>query len=483
MKMAIVGAGLSGATLVNEFVNHPTINKLQIDVYEPRDLLCVGQAYQPDTDEAILNLHAQDVSVKPDDPSDALKWLDEYYPSYANPHTFLPRSIYGEYLIDRLGGAFKHPHVHVIQHDIKDLKIDGTKYYLQSHHELWSDAYDAVFLCIGHPPYADYYELAGQPNFIQNPFPIQEKLQHIHSTQRVGIIGTSLSAMDALKFLVHHTQFDEPVQLLSHINIPFNSIKKPRDLGEIYSAINHNWIDSQVKKWGHLPLNQFIKTLKSDLKENQIDLEQLKISESMGSLKSVEAALEHDEPEINKLQSYIVYLNQFFPDLYQALTPSDRDRYEQDYAPKFNRYLSQIPAESFDVFFKAYHQGQVNLVSNIQSIDIQDDKNFLVTTQENKQIAVDLLINTAGFEFDVTRAAHHDPFVKNLYDREIITPYYRGGIHVSWPNCEVIRPRSGRQPNLYLLGHWISKIQYANNNILLIQQKARELAQNLINQL
>lgn len=482
MKIAIVGAGLSGATLVNEFVSHPTIHKLQIDVYEPRDLLCVGQAYQPDTDEAILNLHAQDVSVIPDDPSDTLKWLNEHYPSYADPHTFLPRSIYGEYLIDRLGDAFKHSHVHVIQQGIKDLKIDDAKYYLQSDDDHWSDAYDAVFLCIGHPPYADYYELAGHPNFIQNPFPIQEKLQHIHSTQRVGIIGTSLSAMDALKFLVYHTQFDSPIQLLSHIDIPFNSVKKPRDLGKVYSAIDHNWIDSQVKKWGHLPLNQLIDTLRSDLKENQIDLDQLKISETMGSLESIETALQQDEPEINKLQSYIVYLNQFFPDLYQALTPSDRDRYDQDYAPKFNRYLSQIPAESFDVFFKAYHQGQVDLISNIQSIDIQDDESFLVTTPEKRHVEVDLLINTAGFEFDVTRAAHHDSFIKNLYDREIITPYYRGGIHVSWPDCEVIRPRSGRQQNLYLLGHWISKIQYANNNILLIQQKARELAQNFINQ-
>ena len=56
MKMAIVGAGLSGATLVNEFVNHPTINKLQIDVYEPRDLLCVGQAYQPDTNLSLIHI-------------------------------------------------------------------------------------------------------------------------------------------------------------------------------------------------------------------------------------------------------------------------------------------------------------------------------------------------------------------------------------------------------------------------------------------
>ena len=97
MKIAIVGAGASGATLVRKFIQiAEKFNELQIDVFEKREIIVVGQPYEPDTAEAIMNEHAQDLSIRADTPSDFLDWLSEHYPELAFNDAFPPRTYYGE---------------------------------------------------------------------------------------------------------------------------------------------------------------------------------------------------------------------------------------------------------------------------------------------------------------------------------------------------------------------------------------------------
>lgn len=486
MHIAVVGAGLSGALVVHNFVTSPYIDELTIDIYEPRERLAAGQAYQDDTHEAILNLHAMDISMIDDQPHDAIEWLSRHYPQYAQPEAFIPRAIYGEYLNDRFEEYFEHPNVTVIRDQVHDLLYNEENHTYQLITEQDDTAlnrsYEAVFLAIGHPPYADYYELREAKQFILNPFPIQEKLAYIPTDARVGIIGTGLSAMDAMKFLLHERKMSQPITLFNHSDQPFKTVKFVRYLGDVVMTFNLDWIHQQQMEHEYIPLQLMVDTFFADLKDNEIDFTRLYQTYGTGSENEIRLAIAKNDPHMAKLRAYILQMTNYLPDLYHALTPSDRDLFHRRYEEVFNHFRSQIPFESIHAAIKGVDQGTVQLVVGMEHVRAESDGSFTIHTQNGNDHPVDYLINTAGFQFTLAGAVQDNSFVSNLYNREIIMANINGGIHVTWPQAQVVSPNHGIMPNLYLLGHWISKIQYGNNNIHLINIQARRTVELFLQQ-
>ena len=79
MKIAVVGAGVSGAGVVRALLTHSNFTSAdQIDVFEPRDTLGPGLPYNPHEDEAVrLNLAPEMLSVVKENPNDFVEWLEE----------------------------------------------------------------------------------------------------------------------------------------------------------------------------------------------------------------------------------------------------------------------------------------------------------------------------------------------------------------------------------------------------------------------
>ena len=163
------------------------------------------------------------------------------------------------------------------------------------------------------------------------------------------------------------------------------------------------------------------------------------------------------------------------PDLYNTLTPLDRDLYKQNYERVFIHFRRQIPVESLAFILENLDQGRLEIVTSLKSIITEDDS-YQLETENGESYHADYLINCTGFQFDIQKALAFDPLIKNLYQRDMLTPYYRGGAMVTWPDCQVVASR-GLMPNMYLLGHWISKIHYGNNNIHLCIKQAERVAE------
>lgn len=485
MRIAVVGSGPSGSTIVRELLTSPlNEGQLNIDVFEEDEKLVVGQAYEADTHEAIMNEHARDLTIDPDEPYDFMYWLEKHYPEWARRDAFVPRSIYGEYLYDRLYQYYQADNVNVIQTKVIDIEFKDGKRHLQGQSGDWFYDYNAVFLAIGHPPYADHYQLIGEDNYINNPFPIKDKLNRLGYGMNVGVIGSGLSSFDIVKYLIKETEINLPLKIFIQDEEPFHTVKFYRYDGELSMTFNDDWIASELKKGKrYIPLDLMVETFLNDLAENDIDFNRLNTLYGNGTLDEVALAIVNQDEDLSKLRRYVVMVTQYLPDLFNALTPSDRDRYTHEYEETFNHFRSQMPNNSLEFILYHLEEGTLEIVSNLQNIYPKEDgSGFDLFTVNDDHHRADILINATGFQYDLSKAINDDLLLKNLYDKDIMTPYYRGGIHVTWPQCELVSNKRGRVGHVYLLGHWISKIHYGNNNIHLCMKQAKRVVNYFVNE-
>lgn len=477
MKLAIVGGGISASSLLKK-LRESTLSNLEIDIFEKNHKLGAGFPYSDDASTAIMNEHAIDLSIYSENPQDFYNWLADNNPEWADPDAFVPRQIYGNYLHDRMLPYYQKEGITVIQEEVVDMEFDQHIHDLQTADGAWHRNYEAVFFAIGHPPYADHYSLLGQNNYIHNPYPIQNKLHDFNDSHTIGIIGSGLTALDVINYLLGQEDFPGKIQVFSPSE-PFKTVKFKRYKGELTISFSSAWLANQLAiNVGRIPLDIIVDQFMADLKANAIDISTLYQTYGTGSLQEVRKAIDEEPEELLKLRLYIVKMTAFLPDLYNALSPSDRDNYHRQYEEIFNHFRSQMPASSLAAVVEWQDQGRLEFISGIKEVE-SDENGFKVKT-DREIFQRDVLINAAGFEFDLRQAQDLSPLVKNLYNKEIFTPHYRKGIMVSWPSCQVVTANLGILPQVYLLGHWISGIHYGNNNIHLCIKQAELVAQHFI---
>ena len=226
MKIAIVGAGISGGSVLKSIIDHPNFKKEdEIHVFEPRDILGVGLPYSPDDESVMLNVSPDSLGIKRDNPLDFKEWLNENFEEPTNFEDLVSRPRYGKYLAERLDPYFNHKQVSHIKTKIVDIDVldrktkekiteskDGDYCYRLKTEDNWKEnIYDAVFLALGHPEYPDYYNLNGSKNYISNPYPMKDKLSGFSGYEKVGIIGSGASGVDLMRFFASNYDLKYPL--------------------------------------------------------------------------------------------------------------------------------------------------------------------------------------------------------------------------------------------------------------------------------
>ncbi len=104
LKVAIIGAGFSG-TMAAVHLMRQTDNPVHITLFDQRDCIAKGVAYNPYSSKHLLNVTTSKMSAFPDLPGHFLDWVKRH-PAYEDieshlvANSFLPRKLYGDYLSD-----------------------------------------------------------------------------------------------------------------------------------------------------------------------------------------------------------------------------------------------------------------------------------------------------------------------------------------------------------------------------------------------
>ncbi|AHH97365.1 hypothetical protein KALB_4001 [Kutzneria albida DSM 43870] len=197
-RVAVVGMGATGVMttihLINELLRRGMPEAVELHLIERDTRLGAGVAYGTTLPEHLLNMQAGTMSLVPERPDHFVDWLGGCRSAYVS------RSDYSHYLShcleDKLAEAARSG-VEVVRTrtEVADCEVDET------HLELVADTalprFDRVVLCLGDLTSTSYQGFRGHPSYVHSPWRAAG-LSSISTGARVGVLGTSLTAIDVL---------------------------------------------------------------------------------------------------------------------------------------------------------------------------------------------------------------------------------------------------------------------------------------------
>lgn len=213
--LAIVGGGSTATSFLAQLVAALDPAKedgaRRITVFEPLPDVGPGEPYAADLPTNLLNIPAGKMSAYAEDRGHFLRWIESRGAGMLRKHgvmqldadAFLPRPLFGEYLQDVWRDVCSRAQtlgVHIqrvaARVDGIGLSPDDGRIRLETREGVFSAR--RVVLCNGNLPAASYAELQGCSGYFNSPYPVTELVSRVGREASVGIIGTSLSAIDAI---------------------------------------------------------------------------------------------------------------------------------------------------------------------------------------------------------------------------------------------------------------------------------------------
>lgn len=208
-RIGIIGSGFTGTMTAVQLIKNAA-GPVQIFLINERETLGKGIAYNPYSEQHILNVVTARMSAYPDKPDHFLDWVMDH-PQFADKdrtliaNSYISRKLYGEYLTGILRyslstAAARGLDVRVFENFVVDLDVDDSKVQLL----LDDDNRLEVDYCViatgnqmpGNPTVTDP-EVFQSPNYFRNPWTV-ESVSGIKSDKPVLIIGNGLTMVDTV---------------------------------------------------------------------------------------------------------------------------------------------------------------------------------------------------------------------------------------------------------------------------------------------
>ena len=204
ITLGIIGGGASGIILAYNLVKY-TDYMFNIVIYDHHNFQG-GLAYSTKNDNHILNMKP---SLMSGDICDSLHFENWLYniKLYPKDQSYPPRHMYKKYLDNLLlyvknKSQGQNLNFKMLNEYAKDIEIDNSKYLVKT--ELTSSTFDAIVIAIGHNKPKTVYN---SDDIIAYQF---DKLPRVLGG-RVGIIGSGLTAIDAVVEVLSKPQSQETV--------------------------------------------------------------------------------------------------------------------------------------------------------------------------------------------------------------------------------------------------------------------------------
>jgi len=232
-RIAIVGGGAAGATLLCELLEQPTPQPLHLDWYTGDSVPARGVAYSTPSARHLLNVRAASMGQFAGRRHDFLEFAQRRDRSVAGTD-FLPRSCYGDYLECEVASALEqgkaHGHdVHVIPLAVDAMvpERDGiTVMHGEECHQV-----DAAVLALGALPPRPLAGVSASAlasgRYVVDPWRLLDQPDQFQSAPRkVVLIGMGLTAIDVLLELAERWPQTEFTAVSRHGLLPEAHLRK-----------------------------------------------------------------------------------------------------------------------------------------------------------------------------------------------------------------------------------------------------------------
>ncbi len=239
-RIAIIGGGVSGAALLLALLRDGSA--IDAVVYEPEVEIGPGLAYGAAAPWHLLNVVATRASLYAEDPDHWWRWAREHGPGLGWPETatasagdYLPRRLFGHYVVQELDAARRRPGpVRVLHHRTAaaDIVVAEDTGVVVTDAEGRAAQFETVVLATGAPS-SPHFDLPGLPdirrqwNWIDDPWDLP-LLAKIPRDEAVLFVGSALTMADTVLSLARQNHRG-PIHVLSrHGVVPAARHEQPR---------------------------------------------------------------------------------------------------------------------------------------------------------------------------------------------------------------------------------------------------------------
>ncbi|GGM49612.1 hydroxyacylglutathione hydrolase [Longimycelium tulufanense] len=481
MKLGIIGGGGAAASLLDA-LNRTSCRDLEITLFEPAKNLGQGRAYQPDTDLALLNVPAGRMSLREDDPRHFVRWVGTQ-PTYrdlgpVDEKGFFPRRIFGEYLASCVSGAMndfadRGRPVRLVDSAVMAARTDGPRLDLRTVDGTLHRGFDRIVLCTGTGAPADVYHLAGEPGFIPDPYPLWTQLAGIPDTCRVLVLGTGLTAVDTVLFLLHTGHRGRIIMASRKGLLPaVRGATSGLELRHLSLAALRAALDDQPV----MTCARLLHLLRAELVSNGVDLAVAARDFHPGEdpHRRLRRQVRQAASGVNTWQNVVVQATlSSVETLWHAMPARERERFLARWHQTFNSMLSPMPPQTAARLLTAMDEGQ--LVVRRGLVDVRSfGRGFLAHTAY-QDTSADIVVNTVRPETGVISSSA-TALVGSLVGQGLASRHPHGGVAVDPDTDRVLGATGATGPKVFALGHLTCGTHYYTSSMLMIRRRAAVVA-------
>lgn len=446
-RITIIGGGASGTLLAANLLRSADDRMIEINIVEKNPAVGRGVAYSTPDDIHLLNVPAARMTAFADEPDHFLNWLEANGYQYG-PNAFVPRKIFGSYLVDVVHAAEEEKHdrvkLNIFEDDAVDVVIEGGKaqVILASGEFLYSEK---IVLAFGNflPPQPSVSDLTftTAPKYFRTPWN-DGVFEKIDTGDEVLIVGTGLSMVDVVLKLADSNHS-----------------------GKIH-AISTRGLLPAVHKLGHT-YPSFADELRP-------------MSQITDILKAVRRHIERAGEMGIDWRAVIDSLRPVTQEIWQNLPLSEKRYFMQHLSRYWNVARHRMPAEAADVIETLRSSGRLDIMKG-RLKNVKHDGRFQVTYRTagvDKYLSADAMINCIGSESNFRKL--DSELVSNLFDRGYIrSDGLNFGID-ALPNGSVLGQNGGNSDFIFTLGTALKGTLWETTAIPEIRTQAKGLAKVLL---
>ncbi|NLS15619.1 SidA/IucD/PvdA family monooxygenase [Rhizobium sp. P40RR-XXII] len=208
--IVIVGGGVSGTAVAFHLLQRQSLPAGQLFIFEPRERLGAGLAYDTQDPAHRINVPAAKMSLLPDDLEHFQRWLqqrnalaDDEAAVAANGNLFPRRSVFGNYINSMIHPFVEDGRVVHVRQGVERIERAGGRWAVTGAAGQRVDA-DILVIATSHPspspPQVLREALTGHPRFVPDPTR-PNALAAIGAEDRVLVVGNGLTSADVIASL------------------------------------------------------------------------------------------------------------------------------------------------------------------------------------------------------------------------------------------------------------------------------------------
>ncbi|HEC2156708.1 TPA: FAD/NAD(P)-binding protein [Staphylococcus delphini] len=485
MRVAIVGMGTAGVSVLRQLVKYKQFKKIEVDLYDNAYNMGQGEPFQNDSEDFLINVPVDHLSLNIDNILEFREWYNEQDTFDYGDADYLPRYVFGHYMksyLEQFDTTFDN--VNVIKHEVTHMYIEEQESEIIPKRIVVCTGddvdscqkYDYVFFTIGTMSYNDPFGLKGLKGYIHSPYPANQTLAEVDDDDAVAIIGTGLASLDVVRHALSHHQ-RKPIVMASRSGKLPSVRGTMQDITFQFLTVE-NFDALKAENMGVVPLEDAVALFKKEFEVRDIPLEKLLKRRKYDAVRDLNYDLNHPE-EVGSLQSVFETLKENMDWIWNSLSREDQEQFINKYYRYMKENTNPMPRETAQLLVDEIKAGHLQVLSGLEHVRQFYGKYRLRFKNVHEEMKMDVVINATGPKKHLSRLDDDDALLLDVANRQIVQAHPLGGIQIVPSTNEVISPLYGTLNNMRAIGQMTNGLNFERNGVTMIIQQAVSAVENL----